>query len=89
MQNGMSALPLKADIIRLSRKVTVVRLSPQARIVTLFSIAHSAFATRVLQRLIQRVVGGTPNGVDVAGPSPTIRRTASVSFAPSQCTCLP
>ena len=29
------------------------------------------------------------NGVDVAGPSPTIRITASVSLAPSQCTCLP
>ena len=27
--------------------------------------------------------------VDVAGPSPMIRRTASSSLAPSQCTCLP
>src|ERR1700731_916599 len=27
--------------------------------------------------------------VDVAGPSPMIKRTASSSLAPSQCTCLP
>src|SRR5712671_5377687 len=27
--------------------------------------------------------------VDVAGPSPTIKSTASSSLAPSQCTCLP
>src|SRR5438045_9590358 len=27
--------------------------------------------------------------VEVAGPSPMIRRTASSSLAPSQCTCLP
>ena len=32
--------------------------------------------------------GAATNGVEVAGPSPTIRRTASVSLAPSQCTCL-
>ncbi len=29
------------------------------------------------------------NGVEVAGPMPTISSTASVSLAPSQCTCLP
>src|SRR5262249_50913249 len=41
-------------------------------------------------QLVQRFIGvaGT-KGVVVAGPSPTIRRTASVSLAPSQCTCFP
>ena len=56
--------------------------------------SHQHRQRRLLGRqglqLVQRAVGvAATNGVVVAGPSPTIRRTASVSLAPSQCTCFP